>query len=141
MPSITDQSTVNLIARIFCDPQLGNRNITRTLLKAGYSNAYAKEGGRGCSVVFGNVRIKAAIAKLDAVGAAKTGYSIEQAQKEYEEDRQLARKLNQPAAAVSAVTGKARLYALDKDAGGGERTVIVIAPKVVSAKPIISEEI
>lgn len=61
-------------------------------------------------------RIKAYLAAQRAVTAEKVGYSIEQALKEYEDDRQQAKRLNQPAAAISAVTGKARLFGFDKDA-------------------------
>ena len=41
--------------------------------------------------------------------------SIEQAQNEYEDARILAMIVKQPAAAVGATTGKARLYGYDKD--------------------------
>lgn len=89
-----------------------------------------------------NVVIKKAIAKKRAEIAKQTGFSIAQAQIEYEEARTLAKKTNQPAAMVSATTGKARLYGMDKDAGGGEKTVIIISPKAPSSpKPVISKEI
>ena len=70
---------------------------------------------------------------------AKTGYTIAQAQKEYEEARLLAMTCRQPAAAATAITGKARLYGMDKDANIGEKTVIIISPKV--SKVIDSKEI
>ena len=60
----------------------------------------------------------------------KTGLTLEQAEFEYEQARQHAITLKQPASEVSAVTGKARLYGMDKDAGTGEKTVIIISPKV-----------
>ena len=61
MPSVKEQSTVDLIARIFCGE--GNRNKTQTLVLAGYKQGYAN--GRGHVPVFGNVRVIKAIAKLD----------------------------------------------------------------------------
>ena len=67
------------------------------------------------------VKIKNAIegikAHRQAQLAEKTGYTIEQAHKEYEEDRQFAFRQGQASAAVAATTGKARLYGFDKDAG------------------------
>ena len=87
--------------------------------------------------------IKQAITKKRAEIAKQTGFSIIQAQQEYEEARTLASKTNQPAAMVSATTGKARLYGMDKDAGGGEKTIIIISPKISPElpKPIDSKEI
>ena len=61
--------------------------------------------------------IEAIKAHRQAVLAEKTGYTIEQAHKEYEEDRQFAFRQGQASAAVAATTGKARLYGFDKDAG------------------------
>lgn len=76
-----------------------------------------------------DIDVKAKIEAIEATRqaqlAVQTGYSIEKAQIEYEEDRQLARTLNQPAAAVSAVTGKARLYGFDKDAGVKDTVTVV----------------
>ena len=87
--------------------------------------------------------IKQAITKKRAEIAKQTGFSIIQAQQEYEEARTLASKTNQPAAMVSATTGKARLYGMDKDAGGGEKTIIIISPKISPElpKPIDSKEL
>jgi len=80
-----------------------------------------------------NAKIKKAIGNIkahnQAVLAEKTGFTMEKAEIEYEEARQLAARTRQPAAMVSATTGKARLYGMDKDAGVGERTVIIISPK------------
>lgn len=55
-----------------------------------------------------------AITKRRAEIQAETGYSVIQAQKEYEEARLHAASLKQPSAEVSAVTGKARLFGFDK---------------------------
>ena len=81
---------------------------------------------------------------LSGSAIARTGYTVQQAQDEYEQARQLAMKIDQPAAASTAVTGKARLFGFDKDSGGGEKTVIIISPKVkesVKSKIIESEVI
>ncbi len=63
MPNIKDQSTVNAIAREFCS---NGRKKGIALESVGYSKTYALESGRGCNVVFSNVRVIAAIAKIDA---------------------------------------------------------------------------
>lgn len=89
-------------------------NKTEALLSAGYSKTYSMNVGLK---LFANDRVLEAMRRLSAVAIVKTGYSIEQSQAEYEQARIQAIQLKQPAAAVSAITGKARLHALDKDAG------------------------
>ena len=100
------------VARAYC----GNkRNKAQALLDNGYSESYARSGRR--EVVFRNVHVSEAIARIEAELSAKCGYTVQQAQKEYEEARLHAAQLKQPSAEVSAVTGKARLFGFDKDAG------------------------
>lgn len=111
MPSIKDQPTIIALAKEYCS---NGRNKTEAMVTIGYSRHYA-DGGRGQGMVYGNDRVKAAIAEVDAGNAAEAGYTVEQCQKEYEQARQLGISLNQPSAVVSAVTGKARLYGFDKD--------------------------
>ncbi|KKN16745.1 hypothetical protein LCGC14_0972820 [marine sediment metagenome] len=109
MPSITNQETVDAIAQEYCT----NGLIKSKALKAvGYTNRYAETRGLK---LYDNVRVKAAIAKVLAKLAAQTAFTTDVAQSEYEQARQLALKCNQPSAAVSATTGKARLYGMDKD--------------------------
>ena len=62
IPNIKDQSTVDLIANLFCGAC--NRNKTQTLVKAGYTHGYAD--GLGQRRVFGNNRVRQAIAKIDS---------------------------------------------------------------------------
>ncbi len=76
------------------------------------------------------------IAQRKAQLAAETGYTVAQCENEYDEVRKLALQLKQPAAAATAITGKARLYGMDKDANIGEKTVIIIAPR--APKPVES---
>ena len=85
------------------------------LLTMGYSTTYANHVGLK---LFDNDKVKRAINRIQAVVIAVTGYSVEQSQAEFEQARVLAMALKQPAAAVSAITGKARLHGMDKDAGG-----------------------
>ena len=86
---------------------------TAALLSVGYSTTYANNVGLK---LFEHDKVLRAIAKIQAVAIVNTSYSIEQALTEYEQVRILAVQLKQPAAAVSAITGKARLYGMDKDA-------------------------
>ena len=89
------------------------------LLSVGYSKTYANNVGLK---IFDNERMVEAMQRLSAVAVVRTGYSIEQSQNEYELARIQAMALKQPAAAVSAITGKARLHALDRDDGIKEDT-------------------
>ena len=100
-------------------------NKAAAMREAGYSDGYARCKG---TKVFAHERVQAAIARLQALGQLKTGYSISLCEDEYEKARELAMKINQPAAAVSAITGKARLYGFDKD-GTASREEPVDIPK------------
>ena len=98
------------------------------LLTLGYSKTYASS--KTGLQIYDKPNVKAALLKIKNAGLAKTGYSIEQAQQEYEQARVLAMDIRQPAAASTAVTGKARLFGFDKDSNIGEKTIIIISPKV-----------
>lgn len=112
------------------EAMLTGRNPTEAAVLAKYAPNTASIRG------WENVRnsnLTVEISRRKAELAAETGYTVAQAQKEYEEARLLAMWIGQPAAASTAVTGKARLFGMDKDAGGGEKTVIIISPKPVKA--------
>ena len=68
MPSIKDDSTVEAIAREFAS---NGRRKGIALQTVGYADSYSIEGGRGCDVVFHNVRVKAAIRRIDAKNEEK----------------------------------------------------------------------
>ncbi len=112
MPSIKDQSTVDLIARLFCS---NGRVKSAALSEAGYADSYAIEGGRGCGVVFRNVHVIAAIKGIDGKQAKKQGMTVKRMHLQYDEDRHFAQQCNSPGAAVSASLNTARLYGMDKD--------------------------
>jgi phage terminase small subunit len=61
-----------------------------------------------------NVAITSRINDLQARVAKKFEVTVESLTKEFEEDRQLARELDMPAAAIAATNGKARIHGLDK---------------------------
>lgn len=106
------------------------------LLTVGYSKHYANHIGLK---LFDNDKVKLAVSRIQAVQVTKTGMTVDKVQQMYLEDRELARSCRQSGAAVSATTGIARLYGMDKDANIGEKTIIIISPKV--PKVIESKEI
>lgn len=95
-----------------------------------------------------NLLTKAYIAKAIAGKKAeirkKTGFKIEDVHQLYERAYEKADCCNQTGAMVGATTGIARLYGMDKDAGGGEKTIIIIGPKAtakaVESQPVALEE-
>ncbi len=64
------------------------------LLSLGYSKTYANNIGLK---IFDNDRVVQAIARIQANLQAKTGFTVQQAEQEFEESRLLALKLNLPA--------------------------------------------
>ena len=73
MPTIKNQETVDLIAHNYCK---NGHNKTRALIDAEYKPGYA-DSGTSHKVVFGNVRVKEAIAKIEAESHAKIEYNYE----------------------------------------------------------------
>ena len=110
MPNRLTDEKVNAITQAYFECDMVK---SKALVKAGYSDNYSRTRGLK---LFDNDRVMTAIAKIQAKAAKKTEMSIERIQQMYLEDRELAHKTNQPAAAISAVTGIARLYGFDKDA-------------------------
>lgn len=109
MPSISDQHTVNLIASNFVS---NGRNKEKALIDADYSKSYARAKGWK---LYGDKRLIKAIERLEAQGMAKSGRTVEDIDSMQQAAYDLAIRLEQPAAAVSAGTALARLYGMDKD--------------------------
>jgi hypothetical protein len=118
MPSIKDPTTVQAIAREYCSNGRDKAEAMRTI---GYAESSCKSG-RAVGDVYGNVRVKAAILAIDEAGAAKSETTIESVQEMYNAAYALAQTGNQPSAMVSAVTGIARLYGMDKQTTVTEHT-------------------
>ena len=112
IPNIKDDSTVEAIAREFTS---NGRNKTQAMITVGYDPVYA-DGGRGQNSVYGNTRTKEAISRIDAELGAEAGRTVAGVDKLYQQAYDLAKQSNQPSAMVSASTGIARLYGMDKDA-------------------------
>ena len=96
----------------FAQEYIIDSNATQAAIRAGYAVISAKVSGHNCIT---NYNVKREIVRLQDNLATKTGFTIVQAHKMYEEDRVFAQKCNQAGAAVSASTGICRLYGFDRD--------------------------
>ncbi len=85
---------------------------TQAAIRAGYSKAGSTVRG---SELLANRKVKVEIARLQAELVVKTETTVESVHGLYNAAYSLALNCNQPSAMVSAVTGIARLYGLDKD--------------------------
>jgi len=94
----------------------------------GYTLNYAR---RRHHDIINHELVQQAIAKMQLIGANKTAYSIKECEEEYEKARMLAMSIKQPSAAVSAITGKARLYGFDKDATASREEPIEIPKELL----------
>ena len=113
MPCIKDKSTVEAIARGFIS---NKRNKYKGLKAAGYAHRYALTCGQK---LYEDIRVKEAIARIDAVSVKKSKRTVQTIDDMQQAAYDLAMRLKQPSAAVSAGTAIARLYGMDKDAGAG----------------------
>ena len=111
MPSIKDESTVEAIAKEYCS---NGRNKAQAMRTIGYAESSCKSG-QATGDVYGNLRVKAAIARIDEEQAQIGHRTVEGLDKMYQEAFTASKTLKQPSAMVSAVTGIARLYGMDKD--------------------------
>lgn len=109
MPTISDKHTINLIAYNFVS---NGRNKEKALLDADYSKSYARSKGMK---LYEDKRLVKAIEQLERKELAKSGRTVHELDQLYEAAYNEAMRLKQPSAAVSSVTGIARLYGLDKD--------------------------
>lgn len=125
MPDIRDPNTVQAIAQGY---MASDRGKEKGLIGAGFSESYARSKGMK---LYDRPEVIEAIRRLEVKYAEENGYSVAACQAEYEQARQHAASLNQPSAEVSAITGKARLYALDQD-----KQVTGDVPAPVSAEQV-----
>ena len=97
------------------------------MLSVGYSKTYARSGlGHR---IYADIRVKRAIARIDAKMEARSEYDVDQCDKQYSDIIALAIKLKQPSAAVSAITGRARLRGWDKQTHITEEMAQDITPE------------
>ena len=115
MPSIKDESTVEAIAIAFTS---NGRNEEQGMLKVGYSKTYARSGlGHR---IYSDIRVKQAIARIDAVQAQIGHRTVENIDRMYQAAHDIARTQKNPTAMATNITGIARLYGLDKDNDVGD---------------------
>ena len=109
MPSIKDESTVEAIARAFTS---NGRKQEQAMIEVGYTKTYAR---KYCGHMWANNRLKVAIGRIDAKQGREQGRTVQNLDEMYQAIFDQAKGLKQSSAAVSAVTGLARLYGMDKD--------------------------
>jgi hypothetical protein len=110
MANRLSKEKAGLIASNYCTN--GYKKV-QALLDCGYATTYANNVGLK---LFDNDRVKEAIARIEARNAVNQAMTVEKVQELYMGAHDLALEHNQPSAAVSAITGIARLYGMDKDA-------------------------
>ena len=108
----TKQTGLNARQERFCEELITGTTATEAAKRAGYSEKTAHIAGHR---LLRNVKCKARIAALRAVTAQKTGMTVAKVEQMYLDAIGLAYKTNQPSAAISGITGIARLYGYDKD--------------------------
>lgn len=86
-----------------------DHNATQAAIRAGYSAKTAKQIG---ARLLTNVDVAFALAEREERTAKKLEITVERLTEMLIEDRDLARKMEQPSAAVSAVTALAKLHGL-----------------------------
>ena len=144
MPSIKDESTVNQIARVFCG--YGKRDKGETLRVVGHAESTCVSG-KALEDIYGHLRVKAAIAKIDREQAEIGHRTVAGLDKLYADCYTEAQANKQPSAMVSAVTGIARLYNMDQPADSDttqplspeQRTAAMAAAKAATG-PKLSKE-
>ena len=108
------------------------------MIDAEYSKAYAKSY---CGKLWENKKLIAAIARIDVAQAAQQARTVLSLDSMQQTAYDLAIKLNQPSAAVSAGTAIARLYGLDQPDGRIDKPLQIIVntePKpAIEPKPDI----
>lgn len=117
----------------FCEEYQIDLNATQAAIRAGYAVVSAKVSGHNCIT---NYNVKREISRLQAKLVKKTAYTQEVGLALLLNAYEAAEKLRQPAAMVSAAVGANRMHGYDKDANIGEKTIIIISPKVIDSKEI-----
>lgn len=147
MPSIKDESTVEKIAQVFCGE--GKRNRGESLRIVGYAESTCISG-KALEDVYGNLRVKAAIARKDAVNAQIGNRTVKDLDRMYQKGYDVAETQKNPTGMATNTTGIARLYGMDKDAGasGGDavpdlseqqRKAAIAASKAVTGPTLTKE--
>jgi hypothetical protein len=110
-------------------------NASQAALRAGYSKNGIAQTAHNLLI---NTYVKQEIVRLQQELARKTAYTQETGLAKLLHAYDVAERLRQPSAMVSAVIGANRMHGFDKDANIGEKTIIIISPKVkvIESMPI-----
>ena len=111
MPSIKDESTVEAIAREFTS---NGRNKERALKAIGYAESSCKSG-KAVKDVFGNLRVKSAIARIDTRNMEEQDVTRETIADMYRNGFNVADKQKNSTGMATNATGLARVYGLLQD--------------------------
>lgn len=121
MPSIKDHGTAELIAKVFCG--VGKRNKGNTLRIVGYAESTCISG-KALSDIYGHLRVKTAIARIDAKHAQIGHRTVENLDGMYQNAHDVAEVQKNPNAMATNITGIARLYGMDKDGGSADKDTL-----------------
>ena len=108
---MTDKPLTNK-HQAFCREYVIDSNGKQAAIRAGYA---PKNAVITASKYLTISKVKQEIARLQAEIREEVGYTVAQCQQELDEARLLALQHNQPSAAVSAITTKARLFGMLTD--------------------------
>lgn len=108
-------------------------NGAQAAIRAGYSEKGAK--ANACRLLTYD-SVKQALSKEKGAIRLRLEGSVDQSVKDYEEARQLAIRIKQPAAAVSAIRWRDGLFGLQTGDKTGEQQVIIIAPARPASRPV-----
>ena len=111
MPSVRDDSTVELLAQTFCGE--AKRDKGQAMRIVGYAESSCKSG-QAMKDVYENLRVKAAIARIDAVQAQIGHRTVENLDYMYQAGFDVAKNQKNPAGMATNTTGIARLYNMDQ---------------------------
>jgi hypothetical protein len=120
----------------YCEPTSETfNNWIRSYVRAGYSSSKGYQGN--AERVRAKEVVKAGIDAYKARTANRTARTVQSVDDMYAEMYTLAKSLNQPSAGVSACTGIARLYGMDKDNDTSDtKTVEIEANQIEATKEL-----
>lgn len=125
MPTITNPGVIPMLITAYLSNGLDKG---LAMQEVGYSKNYSTTGN--CSKLFARPDVNIELRAQRLALAKKTGFTKEQASVDLDEDRQLARDLKQPSAAISATSQKIRLYGMDQVESRKDAVQIIINPPV-----------
>ncbi len=99
----------------FCKSYIETGNATEAYRRSyDCKNSNGPTINRNAVALLENTKIATRIGEIELLLQKKFEVTVESLSKELDEDRQLARSLGQPGAAISALNVKARIHGLDK---------------------------